>query len=107
MLRPQWPRLVPCRIRRAPGEQHRYRNSLDALGQVGQEPQRVMVGPLAIVHQYEHRGLIGDVHHQPVQAVQRLEANISAQRLPLLGLEQPGRGTGSACEQVGVPRAPC
>ena len=63
-----------------------------------------MVGPLAIVHQDEHRGLIGDVHHQPVQAVQGLETNIGAQRLPPVGLEQPGRGTGSACEQVGVPR---
>ena len=37
--------------------------------------------------------------------MQGLETNISAQRLPLLGLEQPGRGTGSTRNRSACPES--
>ena len=48
--------------------------------------------------------MVGDVHHQPVQAVQRLKASRGIQRPPLTWLEQPRRGTSTAREQIGLPR---
>jgi len=47
-LPPQRRRFVATAIRGAPGEQHRHRKPLDPLRQVGQEPQSLPVGPLAI-----------------------------------------------------------
>ena len=49
------------------------------------------VGPLAVVHRHQHRRPVGDVHHQPVQAVQRLEADLGGARGLLVWFEQPGR----------------
>ena len=102
-----WAQSEPPRpggqIRRPAGEERRDTEALDALGQVGQEAQRVAVGPLAIVHRHQHRRVVGDVHHQPVQAVQRLEPDVGARRQVLVGLEQAGRRTGPPGEQVGMP----
>ena len=77
--------------------------AFDALGEVGQEPERVAVGPLAIVHRHEDRGVVGDVDHEPVQAVQRLEPHVSAGWQVVVGLEQAGCRGGDPGEHVGVP----
>ncbi len=61
---------------------------------------------MAIVDQHEHRSLIGEIHHQPVEAVESLEAGISTRRVALLGLEQSRRGPGRAGEQIGLSRCP-
>ena len=47
--------------------------------------------------------MVGDVDHEPVQAVQRLEPYVSAGRQVVVGLEQAGRRAGAASEQVGMP----
>lgn len=47
--------------------------------------------------------MVGDVDHEPVQAVQRLEPYVSAGRQVVVGLEQASRRAGTPREQVGVP----
>jgi hypothetical protein len=96
------PSLVRRRIQRASSGQHRHRKPLDALRQVGQEPQRVPINPLASVDQHQHRAPVGEIHHQPVQAVPSLEAGISAGRLPLVRSEQARCGSSRTREQIGV-----
>ena len=48
-LRPQRARAVLGGVRRAAGEEQRDRQVLDPLREVGQEPQRFAIGPLAVV----------------------------------------------------------
>jgi hypothetical protein len=42
----------------------------DAVGQVGQRPQRRLVGPVRVVDQQDERIAVGEVGGEPVQAVQ-------------------------------------
>jgi len=103
-----WPQIVSASCGavagRRPAKQQRDRESVDALGQVGQEPQRVQIDPLAVVDRHQHRPLVGEVHQQPVQAVQRREARLSGRWRLLVEYEQPRRRTGRAGKQIATPR---
>ena len=66
------------RIRWASSEQHRDRKPLDPLRQVGQEPQRVAIDPLAVVDRARAAERGRRDSHQPVEAVQGLEAGIAS-----------------------------
>ena len=81
-------------------EQHGDRQPLDALREEGQEAQRVLVHPVAVVDRHEQRRPVGEVDDQPVQAVERLEARVVA-ALALLAREQARRGAGGARERIG------
>ena len=65
----------PGLVRRwSSGEQHRERQALGALRQVGEEPQGVVVDPVAVIDQDQQRAPVGEVDDEPVEAVERLEA---------------------------------
>ena len=87
-LRPECAGSLLGRVRRAAGEEQRDRQVLDALREVGQEAQRLAVDPLAVVHEQQQRSAVDEVHDQPVEAVQRLEAGVALDRRPLVDLEE-------------------
>ncbi len=79
------------------GQRHDDRHPRQAVREVKQEPQRRLVGPVGVVDRKDQRAALGQVHDEPVQAVQGGECDVTG----LLGrgdvgehrLGQP-RGTG-------------
>ena len=66
---------------------------------IGEKAQRLAVHPLAVVHEEQQRPLVGEVHDEPEEAVQRLEAGVALDRGPLVDLEQARGGRRRAREQ--------
>ena len=87
---------------RARGREDGDRQALQARGQVGEQAQRLGVGPVQVVHREGHGGVGGQVVEQPVEAVQDRERAVGRgrrQRGGARGEERSREGRG-ALEQA-------
>ena len=53
---------------------------------------------MAVVNREQHGRSVGEVDHQPVEAVKRLEVRVHSGTSPLVGLEQARRRRGRTGE---------
>ena len=86
------PELLEWRGRRVPGpnaDQDGDWQRLEPAGQISKKPQRRLVRPPRVVDRQQHRQLVGEVDHEPVEAVEKPDRG----RLDRLGnAEQHGLG---------------
>jgi hypothetical protein len=66
---------------------HKQGQALEPRCQVGEEAQRGTVAPVQVVHRQQQRRVRGQVHGEPVEAVQRREGRVAQ----LVGLAARGR----------------
>jgi hypothetical protein len=90
-------------------DDHGDRETLEAPGDEGQEPERRTIRPLQVVDGDQQRRLLGDAREEPVQPVQRrgigIRGRLASERC---GLEEPtdeARGAGEDRLAFGVARA--
>lgn len=69
---------IGARVAGAPGRGHEQPLAVQAVGEVGDEPQRLPVGPLEIVDCEQQRLLLGQVEREPVKTVQHREGTALA-----------------------------
>ena len=79
-------------------EDHAGRDLLDPRLQVGEEPKRMLVGPVRIVDEEGERPLVGQPRAQPVQAVESCEQAIVGGGSVGNLLEQRARQSRGTCE---------
>jgi hypothetical protein len=97
-IEPQQPLLDPRRLAAAGRHHQRHRQPRDPAGQIIDKPQRRRIRPVGVVHKQRHRPVVGQVRHQPVEAVERGEAGgiSDSARVELGMLEQrAGEARGS------------
>ena len=76
----------------AHGKHQQHREPIQPAGQVRDEPQRRLIGPVQVIDRQQQRRLLRDTHGQPVQAVQHRERVLFAPGTEgQCGAGQPGR----------------
>ena len=94
--------LVGPGLRRPRGHDEQRLHVLDALGEEHQPPQRSLVGPVDVIGEQQQRLTRREVHHEPMQSLQRREDTLLSARLASHRGKYSRGGLRPARQQLGV-----